>query len=230
MTKRSKTYLDSIAMIDKTKNYTVDEAVELVKKTSSVKFDATIELAINTTANPKYNDQMIRGTMILPNGTGKTKRVAVFVSEDNLDEAKKSWADVFGSADLIADIKAEKLDFDILITTPDSIRELAVVAKLLGPKWLMPSPKAGTVTNELAKSVEEFKKGKIEYKLDKTWNIHMIAWKVSFDDEKLKENINFVISTLFDNKPTGIKWRLIKKAVLSSSMWPGVPLQIVESK
>jgi len=131
MPKHGKKYVNSINMIDKTKDYTVVEAVELVKKTSNVKFDASVDIAIKTNANPKFNDQMLRGTTILPHGTGKTKKVAVFVSEDKLDEAKKSGADVFGSADLIADVKAGKFNFDILLTTPDSIRDLAPIAKLL---------------------------------------------------------------------------------------------------
>jgi large subunit ribosomal protein L1 len=218
MPKHGKKYVESFNMIDKTKNYTVSEAVELVKKTSTVKFDATVEVAINTNANPKYNDQMLRGTTILPHGTGKTKKVAVFVTDEKLDEAKKSGADVFGSGDLITDIKAGKFDFDVLLTTPDSIRELAPIAKQLGPKGLMPSPKAGTVVTDLKQSVEEFKKGKIEYKLDKTGNIHVPVGKVSFDEAKLVENVESLLTTIDDNKPTGVKGKLVKKVVISSSM------------
>ncbi|HRX64222.1 MAG TPA: 50S ribosomal protein L1 [Candidatus Absconditabacterales bacterium] len=227
MPKHGKKYVNSINMIDKTKDYTVVEAVELVKKTSNVKFDASVDIAIKTNANPKFNDQMLRGTTILPHGTGKTKKVAVFVSEDKLDEAKKSGADVFGSADLIADVKAGKFNFDILLTTPDSIRDLAPIAKLLGPKGMMPSPKAGTVTTDLAKSVEEVKKGKIEYKLDKTGNIHLMVGKVSFDDDKLVDNIESVLNILEENKPAGVKGKLIRKVVLSSSMGPGVTLDYI---
>ncbi len=227
MPKHGKKYVNSINMIDKTKDYTVVEAVELVKKTSNVKFDASVDIAIKTNANPKFNDQMLRGTTILPHGTGKTKKVAVFVSEDKLDEAKKSGADVFGSADLIADVKAGKFNFDILLTTPDSIRDLAPIAKLLWPKGMMPSPKAGTVTTDLAKSVEEVKKWKIEYKLDKTGNIHLMVWKVSFDDDKLVDNIESVLNILEENKPAWVKWKLIRKVVLSSSMWPGVTLDYI---
>jgi large subunit ribosomal protein L1 len=225
MSKKGKNYVASSAMIVKWKPYSIVEAVDLVKKTSTVKFDATIELAIKTNANPKFNDQMLRGTTLLPHGTWKTKRVAVFVSEDKLDEAKKSGADVFGSSDIINDIKSWKLDFDVLITTADSIRDLAPVAKQLGPKWLMPSPKAGTVTNDLAKSVEEFKKWKIEYKLDKTWNIHVPVGKVSFDNTKLVENIEALLSVLDENKPTWVKGKLIKKIIVSSSMWPGILIE-----
>lgn len=222
MVKKWKKYVASAIMVQKWKAYSVVEAVDLVKKTSTVKFDATVEIAIKTNANPKYNDQMLRGTTILPNGTWKSKRVAVFVSDDKLDEAKKSGADVFGSSDLINDIKNWKLDFDVLITTIENIRDLAPVAKQLWPKGLMPSPKAGTVTNDLLKTVEEFKKWKIEYKLDKTGNVHVPVWKISFENEKLIENIESLLSVLDDNKPTGVKGKLMKKIVISSSMWPGI--------
>ncbi|MCK9466963.1 MAG: 50S ribosomal protein L1 [Candidatus Absconditabacterales bacterium] len=227
MSKKGKKYLASTAMIIKGKAYPLNEAVELVKKTSSVKFDATVELAVKTNANPKFNDQMLRGTAILPHGTGKTKKIAVFVLDEKLDEAKKSGADVYGSTDLLNNIKNGKMDFDILITTADSIRELAPVAKQLGPKGLMPSPKAGTVTNDLAKTVEEFKKGKIEFKLDKTGNVHVPVGKVSFTNDKLVENIQSILNTMEENKPTGVKGKLIKKVVISSSMGPGVVVEYV---
>jgi len=227
MSKKGKKYLASTAMIIKGKAYPLNEAVELVKKTSSVKFDATVELAVKTNANPKFNDQMLRGTAILPHGTWKTKKIAVFVLDEKLDEAKKSGADVYGSTDLLNNIKNGKMDFDILITTADSIRELAPVAKQLGPKGLMPSPKAGTVTNDLAKTVEEFKKWKIEFKLDKTGNVHVPVGKVSFTNDKLVENIQSILNTMEENKPTWVKWKLIKKVVISSSMWPGVVVEYV---
>lgn len=220
--KHGKKYVEAAALIEKWKAYSIEEAVKLVKQTSNVKFDATVEMAIKTNANPKYNDQVIRATTILPNGTWKSKRVAVFVTDDKLDEAKKSGADVFGSSDLLDAIKAWKTDFDILLTTPDCIRDLAPIAKVLWPKWLMPSPKAGTVTNTIAKTVEEFKKWKIEFKLDKTWNVHVPVWKVSFDDSKLAENISSLLSALEENKPSWVKWKLIKKVVIASSMWPGI--------
>lgn len=227
MPKHGKKYVESFNMIDRTKIYSVVEAVDLVKKTSNVKFDATVELAIKTNANPKYNDQMLRGTTILPHWTGKSKKVAVFVVEDRLEEAKKSWADVYWSSDLLTDIKNGKMDFDVLITTPDSIRELAAIAKILWPKGLMPSPKAGTVTNDLQKSVEEVKKWKIEYKLDKTWNVHVPVGKVSFWEDKLVDNIEAVLSAIDDNKPAGVKWKLVKKVVVSSSMWPGIVVDYI---
>lgn len=227
MSKRGKKYLESVSMIIKGNQYPLEEAVDLVKKTSNVKFDATVELAVKTNANPKFNDQMFRGTAILPHGTWKTKKIAVFVLDEKLEEAKKSWADVYGSTDLLNNIKNGKIDFDILITTVDYIRELAPVAKQLWPKWLMPSPKAGTVTNDLAKTVEEFKKWKIEFKLDKTGNVHVPVGKVSFTNDKLVENIQSILDTMEENKPTWVKWKLIKKVVISSSMWPGVVVEYV---
>lgn len=224
MSKHGKKYVESFNMIDKTKVYTVVEAMDLVKKTSTVKFDATVDLAVKTNANPKYNDQMLRGTTILPHGTGKSKKVAVFVTEDKLEEAKKSGADIYGSKDLLTDIKNGKMDFDVLLTTPDSIRELATIAKILWPRGLMPSPKAGTVTTDLKTSVEEVKKWKIEYKLDKTGNIHVPIGKVSFDADKLVDNVEAVLSAIVDSKPTWVKWKLLKKVVVSSSMWPWILL------
>lgn len=227
MSKRGKKYLESASMIIKGNQYPLEEAVDLVKKTSNVKFDATVELAVKTNANPRFNDQMFRWTAILPHGTWKTKKIAVFVLDEKLEEAKKSWADIYGSTDLLNNIKNGKIDFDILITTVDYIRELAPVAKQLWPKWLMPSPKAGTVTNDLAKTVEEFKKWKIEFKLDKTGNVHVPVGKVSFTNDKLVENIQSILNTMEENKPTWVKWKLIKKVVISSSMWPGVVVEYV---
>lgn len=227
MSKRGKKYLESVSMIIKGNQYPLEEAVDLVKKTSNVKFDATVELAVKTNANPKFNDQMFWGTAILPHGTWKTKKIAVFVLDEKLEEAKKSWADIYGSTDLLNNIKNGKIDFDILITTVDYIRELAPVAKQLWPKWLMPSPKAWTVTNDLAKTVEEFKKWKIEFKLDKTGNVHVPVGKVSFTNDKLVENIQSILDTMEENKPTWVKWKLIKKVVISSSMWPGVVVEYV---
>lgn len=227
MSKRGKKYLESASMIIRGNQYPLEEAVDLVKKTSNVKFDATVELAVKTNANPRFNDQMFRWTAILPHGTWKTKKIAVFVLDEKLEEAKKSWADIYGSTDLLNNIKNGKIDFDILITTVDYIRELAPVAKQLWPKWLMPSPKAWTVTNDLAKTVEEFKKWKIEFKLDKTGTVHVPVGKVSFTNDKLVENIQSILDTMEENKPTWVKWKLIKKVVISSSMWPGVVVEYV---
>ena len=224
MAKHGKKYVESKKLVDSNKLYTVAEAVELLKKTILTKFDSSIEIGVKTNANPKYQDQMLRATTILPHGTGKTVRVAVFISEDKAAEAKKAGADIVGTDSLIADIKAGKIDFDTLITTPEHIRDLAVVAKQLGPKGLMPSPKAGTVVVNVAQAVEETKRGKIEFKLDKSGNVHAILGKGSFDAKKLEENITSFIKALEDHKPTGVKGKLIKKAVLSTTMGPGIQI------
>lgn len=222
MTKHGKKYNEWKKTFDSQKAYSVEEAVELIKKLNYVKFDSTIEIAIKTGANPKFNDQMIRATTILPNGTGKTKKIAVFANDDKLEEAKKSWADIVGSDTLITDIKNWKFDFDILITTPDSIRNLATIAKLLWPKGLMPSPKAGTVTTDIKTTVEEFKKWKIEFRLDKTGNIHAGVGKMSFDEKMIAENIESLLQTIEEHRPTGVKGKLIQKVVVSSTMSPGI--------
>ncbi len=226
--RKGKKHVESSKLVDSSKLYTTVEGVELLKKASYAKFDATVEIAVKTNANPRFNDQMIRSTTILPHGTGKTKRVAVYVTAEKLDEAKKSGADVFGNEDLLNNIKAGKFDFDVLVTTPDAIRELAPVAKALGPKGLMPSPKAGTVTTNLAQTVEEIKKGKVEFRLDKTGNVHAAMGKLSFDDVKLKENIESFVKAILDNRPTGVKGKLIKKVVISSTMSPGIQLETME--
>lgn len=223
-----KKHAESSKLVDSMKIYSTSEAVELLKKASYSKFDPTVEIAVKTNANPRFNDQMIRSTTILPHGTGKTKRVAVYVTADKLEEAKKSGADVFGNEDLLNDIKAGKFDFDVLITTPDAIRELAPIAKTLGPKGLMPSPKAGTVTTNLSQSVEEIKKGKVEFRLDKTGNVHAAVGKLSFDDTKLIENIESFVKAILDNRPTGVKGKLIKKIVISSTMSPGIQVESAE--
>lgn len=225
MATHGKKYTESKKLVDSTKIYSIADAVELVKKTTTTKFDATVEIAVNTFANPKFNDQMMRGTTILPHGTGKSKKIAVFCDEDKVAEAKKAGADIAGKDSVLADIKAGKLDFDVLITTPEMIRDLATVAKQLGPKGLMPSPKSGTVVANIAQSVEEFKKGKVEFKLDKTGSVHSAMGKVSFDAKKLEENIASFLKALEENKPVGVKGKLIKKAVLSTTMGPGIQIE-----
>ncbi|MFA5747597.1 MAG: 50S ribosomal protein L1 [Candidatus Absconditabacterales bacterium] len=225
MAKHGKKYNESKKLIDSNKAYPIVEAAELIKKITYAKFGGSIEIAVRTNANPKFNDQMIRATTILPHGTGKSKKIAVFVSEDKVAEAKKAGADIAGNEVLLTDIKANKFDFDILITTPDHIRDLASVAKQLGPKGLMPSPKAGTVVQNITQAIEEFKKGKIEFKLDKTGNINVGIGKTSFTVEQIQENINAFLKALEENKPIGVKGKLIKKIVISSTMSPGIQIQ-----
>ena len=224
MQNHGKKYNEVKKIVDAGKVYSLEEGVALLKKVNYTKFDATVNIAIKTNANPKYNDQMIRATTILPHGTGKTKKVAVFVSDEQIADAKKAGADIAGSDDLLQTIKSGKFDFDVLITTPDHIRDLAPVAKVLGPKGLMPSPKAWTVSMDIVQAIEEVKKGKIEFRLDKTGNIHAGIGKLSFDDKKLIENIQALMKSIEESKPSWVKGKLIKKVVISSTMSPAIVL------
>jgi len=226
MPKHGKKYNEVAKMVDKTKKYSVEEAMELVKKLSYSKFPGSVEVHIKTGADPRYQDQQIRGTVVLPHGTGKSVRVAAFVSDDKIEEAKKAWADIVGNQNLLAKIEKGEIDFDVLITTPEMIRELAKVAKILGPKGLMPSPKAGTVTPNIASTIEEIKKGRVEFKLDKTWNIHVSIGKVNFDTQKLVENFKALLQAIEDSRPAGVKGKLIRKIVVTPTMGPAVPIEV----
>ncbi len=222
MPKRGKKFIEAKAKIIPEKKYEMAEAVALVKEVSYSKFTGALELHVWTNANPKYNDQMLRGTVVLPHGTGKKVTVAAFVSDDKRDEAKAAWADIIGNEELLTAIDKGEMKFDILVTTADQMRSLAKVAKQLGPKGLMPSPKAGTVTANLSKTIDELKKWRVEFKLDKTGNVHLAVGKLDFADESLVENVESIINAMEDNKPTGVKGNLIKKIVLAPTMWPGV--------
>ncbi len=230
MPKHGKKYKEVAQLIDKTKKYSVEEAMELVKKLSYSKFPGSVEVHIKTWADPRYQDQQIRWTVVLPHGTGKSVKVAAFVSDDKIEEAKKAGADIAGNQDLLAKIEKGEIDFDVLVTTPDMIRELAKVAKILGPKGLMPSPKAGTVTPNIASTIEEIKKGRVEFKLDKTGNIHVSIGKVDFDTKKLVENFNALLQAIEDARPTGVKGKLIRKIVVAPTMGPGVPVEVQSLK
>jgi len=220
-----KKYKNVKSLVEAEKKYPIAEAVALAKKVSYAKFGGSLNIAVKTFADPKYNDQQIRSTAVLPHGTGKTVRVAAFVSDDMMADAKKLGADIVGNAEIIKDIEAGKFDFDVMVTTPDMMRDLAKVAKALGPKGLMPSPKAGTVTQDLAATIDEVKKGRIEFRLDKTGNIHAGIGKISFTDEQLIENYTALLNAISENKPAGIKGKLIKKVVVSPTMGPGVQVE-----
>lgn len=222
MAKKGKKFIAAKAKVDALKQYSLTEAVALAKEVSYSKFVGALELHLWTYADPKYNDQMLRGIVVLPHGTGKKVRIAAFVDSGQVDQAKKAGADVAGKEDLLADIEAGKMDFDILITTQEMMRDLAKAAKTLGPKGLMPSPKAGTVTNDLAKTIDELKKGRVEFKLDKTGNVHVIVGKMNFTDQQLIENTQALLHAIHDNKPTGVKGKLIRKMVLAPTMGPGI--------
>ncbi len=201
----------------------VAEAVAAAKSANYAKFDGSIEIAIKTNADPKYNDQNVRTTVVLPHGTGKKVRVAAIVAtDDQVKQATEAGADIAGYEKVLEMIKSEKFDFDILITTPDLIRELAPHAKSLGPKGLMPSPKAGTVTTNIGSTIDEIKKGRCEIKLDKTGNIHAAVGRISFDDAKLTENIETFIKAVEDARPSGVKGKFLKTISLAPTMGPSV--------
>lgn len=222
MAKRGKKYVAAREKVSSTKKYALTEAVALAKQVSYSGFIGSLELHIKTNANPKYNDQLLRGTVVLPHGTGKSIKVAVFAGEDQREAAKQAGADIVGSDNLIAEIEKGTITFDVLVTTNDMMRDLAKVAKILGPKGLMPSPKAGTVTTNLSQTLSDIKKGRVEFKLDKTGNVHVGVGKLSFSDEQLVQNIDALLKAVMENKPSGVKGKLIEKVVLAPTMWPGI--------
>ena len=220
---RSKKYKAALEKIDKTKKYTLDEAVALVKLTPTTNFDSSIELHVRLGINPKQGDQQIRATITLPHVVGKSKRVAAFVDEAHERQAKDAGADIVGGEDLIAEIKRTgKITFDEAVAIPQLMQKLASIAKLLGPKGLMPSPKNETVGSDVKKMITELKKGKISFKNDDTANIHITIGKVSFDNDKLKENFEAMLDSIKKNKPATTKGTFIKKITLASTMGPSL--------
>lgn len=212
---------------DKQKVYPIDQAIELTKNLSKTKFDATVELHLRLGIDPKKGDQQIRTAVSLPHGTGKTVRVAAFVSTDKEAEVKKAGADMVGNEDLIAEIKkTEKTDFDVAVAEPAMMKNLAQIAKILGTRGLMPSPKNETVTPDPAKAVEELKKGKVSFKNDDTANIHVAIGKVSFKNKQLKENFEAIVAAIKKAKPAASKGVYIKNISISSSMGPGVKTEV----
>ena len=223
MKKRSKKYLQALEKIDKTKLYTKEEAVKLVKETNVANFDASVEVAMRLNLDTKKVDQQLRGAVVLPNGTGKTKRVLVLAKGEKAKEAEEAGAEFVGDVDLISKIEQENwLDFDIIIATPDMMPALGKIGKLLGPKGLMPNPKVGTVTNDIAKAVSEVKKGRIEYRTDSYGIVHAIIGKVSFDESKLLENLNAFVELILKSKPSTAKGIYVKSIAISSTMGPGI--------
>ncbi len=223
--KRGKKYLESAKLIDRTKTYDVEEALDLVVKASTAKFDETVECHIRLGVDSRHADQQVRGAVVLPNGTGKTARVLVFAKGDKIAEAEAAGADFVGSDELVAKIQGENwFDFDVVVATPDMMGVVGRLGKVLGPKGLMPSPKAGTVTMDVAKAVAEIKSGKIEYKLDKTNIIHCPIGKVSFGKEKLAENFNTLVSAVIKAKPSAAKGQYLKSITCVSTMGPAVKI------
>jgi large subunit ribosomal protein L1 len=212
--------------IDKTALYDIKDAIRLVKSTASAKFNESIEAHISLNIDPKYADQQLRTTVILPHGTGKSIRIAALVAPEKINEAKECGADVFGSEDLISDISKGILNFDLLLATADMMPKLAKLGRILGPKGLMPSPKAGTVTSNLKITIEEFKRGKLEYRADKTGIVHISFGKANFTEDDLNNNLKAFYNSVETNKPTGVKGKYIKKFTLCSTMGPAVYLNI----
>ncbi len=230
MAKKGKKYLAALEKCGNAETlYSLKDAIALLKSLDTSKFDETMEVHVKTGCNPKHADQIVRSTIILPNGTGKSVSVAVFTDEEEkVSEAKKAGADIVGADDLIAEVTKGNINFDVALATPAYMRNLAKVARVLGPKGLMPSPKAGTVTPNIGKSVEELKKGKIEFKTDKTGIIHSIFGKKSFSAEHLEENIQTLLNAIKEAKPSGVKGTYIQKITLTSTMAPSITLDLVE--
>ncbi len=214
--------------VDATKEYSVDEAMKTLKDLKSAKFDETVEIALNLNVDPRHADQMVRGSVVLPNGTGKTVRVAVFAKDAKADEAKAAGADLVGAADLIEDIQAGKIDFDIVISTPDMMGVLGKVARILGPKGLMPNPKTGTVTMDVAKAVENAKGGQVNFRVDKKGNIHAGIGKISFSEDAIKENFVTLMEVINKAKPASAKGRFISNGAISLTMSPSITLDTTE--
>ncbi len=222
--KHGKKYNESAKLIEKTKLYDTNEAFELACKSATAKFDETVEAHIRLGVDSRHADQQVRGAVVLPNGTGKDVRVAVFAKGDAAEAAKAAGANIVGAEDLLADIQGGMLDFDVCIASPDMMGLVGRLGKVLGPRGLMPSPKAGTVTPDVAKAVTEAKAGKIEYRLDKTNIIHCPIGKVSFGAEKLGENFNTLMEAIVKAKPAALKGQYIKSCVVATTMGPGVKI------
>lgn len=220
--KRGKKYQEAVKSFDKAAQYDVAEAISLVKKNATAKFDETIELHIRTGCDGRHAEQQIRGAVVLPHGTGKTKKVLVVTQGAKVEEAKAAGADVVGGKEILEDIQKGWLDFEVMIATPDMMAELGKLGRILGPKGLMPNPKTGTVTMDVAKAVQETKAGKVTYRTDKDGNVHMPIGRVSFDDEKLAENFKTVYDLLLRVKPSSAKGTYMKNIVVSSTMGPSV--------
>lgn len=225
MKKHGKKYVEASNKLDKNKLYSLDEAVKLVKETSVTNFDSTVEVAIKLNIDAKKSDQSLRGSFVLPNGTGKTKRVLVIAKGEAATKAKEAGATYVGDKDMIDKIAKENwFDFDVIVATPDMMPELGKIGKVLGPKGLMPNPKTGTVTTDVVKAVSDINKGMISYKNDSYGNIHTIIGKVSFDEKKLAENLSYVVTTVAKAKPTSVKGVFINSITITSTMGPGIHL------
>ena len=221
---KSKRYTENMDKIDINKGYNLDEAIDIISASKKVKFDETVDLAINLGVDPKHADQVIRGTVSLPHGTGKKMKVLVIAKGDKADEALAAGADYAGDKEFLDKIKSGWTDVDVIISTPDMMAEVGKLGKVLGPRKLMPNPKSGTVTANIKEAVSEVKKGKIEFRVDKNGIVHTIIGKSSFDNEKLAENCRVIMDAIMKSKPNSLKGTYLKKITLSSTMGPGIKL------
>ena len=227
MGKKSKKYTEALSKIEKGKLYSLEEAVKLVKETSVSKFNGTVEIAVRLNLDTKKNDQQLRGAIVLPFGTGKTKKVLVLAKGDAAKAATEAGADFVGDVDMITKIEKENwFDFDVIIATPEMMPMLGKLGKVLGPKGLMPNPKTGTVTTDTKKAVEDVKKGRVEYRTDSYANVHALVGKVSFDDEKLVDNVKAFMDVIIKSKPQAAKGIYLKGVSLASTMGPGIKVDL----
>jgi len=222
--KRGKRYKQAVQSIDRSKYYAVEEAAELVKKNATAKFDETVDLALKLGVDPRQADQMVRGTVTLPHGAGKSVKLLVFAKGEKAREAEEAGADIVGSDELIEKVQSGWMDFDVAVATPDMMSAVGKLGRILGPKGLMPSPKSGTVTFDLAQAVKEIKAGKIEFRVDKNANIHVAVGKTSFDSKQIAENALAVIESIMKAKPAASKGTYLRRICISSTMGPGIKL------
>jgi len=229
MVRLSKRYKTAKSMIENKKEYTIEEAVSILKEFPPAKFDETVEVSCKLNVDPKKSDQMVRGSVVMPNGLGKNVKVLVFCKSEREKEAHDAGADFVGAEDLVEKIKSGWLDFDIVITTPDMMREVGKIGKILGPRGLMPSPKNGTVTDQISRVVKESKSGKLDFRMDRTGNINVGVGKISFAKESLVENIRFFLNALAKTKPASAKGEFVKSVSVSTTMGPGLVISFREA-
>ena len=226
MAKVGKRFAEAAKLVDRSKTYAIEEAVALAKQTSTVKFDASVEVSFRLNVDPRHADQQIRGAMVLPNGTGKTQKVCVITQGAKEQEAKDAGADYVGGSELLDQISKGWFDFDVIVATPDMMGQLGKLGRLLGPKGLMPNPKTGTVTMDVAQASEDIKKRKVAYRVDKARNINLLIGKTSFEDQALVENFKAIYSTIAKARPAAVKGTYIKNLVLSTTMGPGIRVAV----